>query len=159
MKPNRNKIVDERQERQSQQNGNITYIVMLMMLCIFYVYQVLFQQRGFDYTWPEFTTLMTGSILKIVLDARQGNVYTSMNAKTKLTVALYVSAALIFAVVLGIRNYMIYDFALWMIVLIIAPVFIFILTLFAICHFVYLRISKKRLKKLERRLEEEDQEE
>lgn len=156
MKRNNNKIVDERQERQSQQNGNITYIVMLMMLCVFYVYQIWFQQRGFDYTWPEFTALMTGSILKIVLDVRQGNVYTRMNAKTKLTWALYVSSALIFAVVLGIRNYMLYGFDLWMIVFIIAPVFIFMLTLFAIVHFAYLRVSKKRLEKLERKLESDD---
>jgi multisubunit Na+/H+ antiporter MnhG subunit len=156
MKQNRNRIVDERQESQSRQNGNITYTVMLMMLCIFYVYQVLFQQRGFEYTWPEFIVLMTGSVLRIVLDARQGNVYTRMNAKTKLTWTLYVSSALIFAVVLGIRNYMLYGFDLWMIVLIIAPVFIFMLTLFAIAHFAYLRVSKKRLGKLERKLEADD---
>jgi len=159
MKRNNNKIVDERQERQSQQNGNITYTVMLMMLCVFYVYQIWFQQRGFDYTWPEFTVLMTGCILRIVLDARQGNVYTRMNAKTKLTWVLYVSAALIFSVVLGIRNYMLYGFDLWMIVLIIAPVFIFMLALFAIVHFAYLRVSKKRLEKLERKLESDDSEE
>jgi cytochrome c oxidase assembly factor CtaG len=156
MKRNKNKIVDERQERQSQRNGNVTYIVMLMMLCVFYVYQVWFLQRGFDYTWPEFTVLMTGCILKIVLDVRQGIVYTSMNAKTKLTVALYVSAALIFAVVLGIRNYMLYGFELWMIVLIIAPVFIGMLALFAITHFTFMKLSKKRLEKLERKLEDDD---
>lgn len=156
MKRNENRIVDERQERQSQQNGNITYIVMLMMLCIFYVYQVLFQQRGFEYVWPEFTVLMTGSILRIVLDVRQGNVYTRMNAKTKLTWALYVSSALIFAVVLGIRNYMLYSFDLWMIVLIIAPVFVGMLTLFAVAHFACLRFMKKRLEKLERKLEADD---
>lgn len=159
MKQNKNKIVDERQERQSQQNGNITYIVMLMMLCVFYVYQVWFMQRGFDYTWPEFTTLMTACILKIILDVRQGNVYTNMNAKTKMTVALYVSAALIFAVVLGIRNYILYDFDLWMILFIIAPVFIIMLILFAIAHFTFMRMMKKRLEKLERRLEEDDPEE
>ncbi len=156
MKQNKNKIVDERQERQSQRNGNITYIVMLMMLCVFYVYQVWFLQRGFDYTWPEFTALMTGCILKIVLDVRQGIVYTSMNAKTKLTVALYVSSALIFAVVLGIRNYILFGFELWMIVLIIAPVFIGMLALFAIAHFTFMKLSKKRLEKLERKLEDDD---
>ena len=155
MKQN-NKIVDERQERQSQQNGNITYIVMIFMLCVFYVYQVWFQQRGFDYTWPEFTTLMTACILKIILDVRQGNVYTKMNAKTKLTWAIYVSSALIFAVVLGIRNYLLYDFDLWMIVFIIAPVFIGMFILFAITHIAYMKLSKRRLKKLERKLEEDD---
>lgn len=159
MKRNNNKIVDERQERQSQQNGNITYIVMIMMLCIFYVYQVWFLQRGFDYTWPEFTTLMTACILKIVLDVRQGNLYTKMNAKTKLTWAMYISAALIFAVVLAIRNYILYGFDLWMIVLIIAPVFIGMMILFAITHFAFMRLTKKRLEKLERKLEDNDPEE
>ena len=159
MKENKNKIVDERQERQSQQNGNITYIVMLFMLCAFYVYQVWFLQRGFDYTWPEFTTLMTACILKIILDVRQGNVYTKMNAKTKLTWVIYVSAALIFAVVLGIRNYLLYDFDLWMIVFIIAPVFIGMLALFAIAHFTFMGLTKKRLKKLERKLGDDDPEE
>jgi hypothetical protein len=159
MKQNSNKIVDERQERQSQQNGNITYIVMIFMLCIFYVYQIWFLQRGFDYTWPEFTTLMTACILKIVLDVRQGNVYTKMNAKTKLTWAIYLLAALIFAVVLGIRNYLLYGFDLWMIVFIIAPVFVGMFTLLAITHFAYMRLTKKRLEKLERKLGDDDTEE
>ncbi len=159
MKRNSNKIVDERHERQTQQNGNITYIVMIFMLCVFYVYQIWFLQRGFDYTWPEFTTLMTACILKIVLDVRQGNVYTRMNAKTKLTWAIYLSAALIFAVVLGIRNYMLYGFELWMIVLIIAPVFIGMFTLLAITHIAYMGLSKRRLEKLERKLEDDDPEE
>lgn len=159
MKQNSNKIVDERQERQSQQNGNITYIVMIFMLLVFYVYQLWFLQRGFDYIWPEFTTLMTACILKIVLDFRQGNVYTKMNAKTKLTWTIYLSAALIFAVVLGIRNYLLYGFDLWMIVFIIAPVFIGMFTLFAITHFAFMSLTKRRLKKLERKLEDDDPEE
>lgn len=159
MKQNKNKIVDERQERQSQQNGNITYIVMILMLCVFYVYQIWFLQRGFDYTWPEFTTLMTACFLKIILDVRQGNVYTSMNAKTKLTWAIYILAALLFAVGLGIRNYLLYGFELWMIVLIIAPVFLVMLTLFAIVHFTYMKLSKRRLEKLERRFEDDKPEE
>lgn len=159
MKQNKSKIVDERQERQNQQNGNITYIVMLMMLCVFFIYQVWFLQRGFDYVWPEFTTLMTASILKIVLDVRQGLVYTKMNAKTKLTWGIYVSAALIFAVVLAIRNYMLYGFELWMTALIIVPVFIGMMVLFAIAHFTYMGLSKKRLEKLERKLEDDDAEE
>ncbi len=153
---NSKKIVDERQERQSQKNGNITYIVIISMLCIFYVYQTLFQHLNLDETWPEFVTLMAACILKTVLDARQGIVYTKMNSKTKLTAALYVSAALIFAVVVGVSNYLLYGFAPWMIVIVVLPLFFGMLVLFLIAHFAYLKAAKKRLEKLERELDEEE---
>jgi CDP-diglyceride synthetase len=156
MRIKNSKIVDERQEYQNLQNTSIVFTVMILMLAVFLVIQTLFMQRGFSYFGPEFITLITASILKIILDIRQGIVYTKTNAKTKLTVALYVSAALIFAVLLGIRNYLLYDFALWKITLVIIPVFLEMLILFGAVHFTYMKLSKKRLEKLEQKFDEEE---
>jgi hypothetical protein len=156
MKLNSKKIIDERQERQSLQNSNIVLNVMIIMLWGMLLIQTFFMDRGFSFYGPEFITLLTGCLLKLVLDIRQGNVYTDINSKTKLTAAIYVSAALIFAGLLGIRNYMLYDFVLWKIVFVIVPVFFELLILFVIAHFVYLKLSKKRLEKLERELDEDE---
>ena len=159
MKLNKTKIIDERQERQSLQNTSIVCSVMFIMLCSMLLIQTFFMQRGFSYFGPEFITLIVGSILKLVLDIRQGNAYTEMNSKTKLTLLLYVSSAMIFAVLLGIRNYILFDFNLWKIVFVIVPVFLEMLILFIAVHFIYLKLSQKRLKKLEQKLDQDEFEE
>ncbi len=157
LKIGRKKIVDERQERQSLKNGSIVCAVMMIMLCVSHVIQTLFLNRGFSYYGPEFITLMTGCVLRLILDIRQGNVYTEMNSKIKRTAVLYVSAALIFSVVVGIRNYMLFQFELWKIVYVIISLFIVMMILFLAVHFAYLNTSKKRLEKLERQLEEDEE--
>lgn len=150
------KIVDERQERQSLKNSSIVCTVMIGMLCVFHVIQTLFLQRDFSYFGPEFITLMTGCVLRIVLDIRQGNVYTEMNARTKLTAVLYVSAALIFSIVVGVRNYLLFGFALWKIIFVILPLFLVMLVLMAGAHYAFLKASKKKLAKLEHEMEKEE---
>ena len=159
MKTRNKKIIDERQERQSLQNSSIVCTVMIIMLCVLFMIQTLLLQRGFSYYGPEFITLMAGSLLKLILDMRQGNVYTATNAKTRKTILLYVLAALIFAAVIGIRNYLLYDFELYKITYIIIPIFIEMLILFLAVHFAFLGISKKRLEKLEKELEKDEFEE
>jgi hypothetical protein len=128
----------------------------MMMLGALIFIQTLFLNRGFAYIWPEFITLMTGCVLLLVLEIRQGNVYTEMNAKTKFTAVLYVSTALIASSAVGIRNYLLYDFEPWMIFLVILPMFVTMLTAMLILHFAYLKMSKKRLEKLERELDGEE---
>lgn len=156
MKTGSKKMIDERQERQSLKNSSTVCSVMILMLCVFHVIQTLFLQRAFSYYGPEFITLMTGCVLRIALDIRQGNVYTEMNAKTRLTAVLYGSAALIFSVVVGIRNYLFYDFELWKILFVIVPLFFVMLILFAGVHFIYLRSTEKRLANLERELGDDE---
>lgn len=155
MKSNK-KIIDERQERQSLKNSSIVFTVMLGMLCVFHVIQTLFLQRDFSYYGPEFITLMTGCVLRIALDIRQGNVYTEMNARTKLIAALYGSAALIFSIVVGIRNQLLFGFAPWMIILVVLPLFFIMLVLMAGAHYAFLKASKKKLAKLEHEMEKEE---
>jgi hypothetical protein len=153
---NSKKIIDERQERQSLKNGSIVCSVMMVMLGALIFIQTLFLNRGLSYIWPEFITLMTGCVLIFILEIRQGNVYTEMNAKTKLTIVLYVLTALIASSAIGIRNYMLFHFAPWMIVLVILPMFVVMLTAMLILHFAYFKMSKKRLEKLERELDGEE---
>lgn len=150
------KIIDERHERQSMKNSSIVCTVMIGMLCVFHVIQTLFLQRNFSYFGPEFITLMTGCVLRIALDIRQGNVYTEMNAKTKLTAVLYVSAALVFSIVVGVRNYMVFGFEPWKIIFVILPLFLVTLVLMAGAHYAFLKASKKKLKKLEHEMEKDD---
>ena len=153
---NSKKFVDERQERQSLKNGSIVCSVMMLMLGAMIFIQTLFLNRDFSYIWPEFITLMTGCVLIFILEIRQGNVYTEMNAKTKLTAILYVSSALIASSAVGIRNYLLFHFEPWMIVLVILPMFFVMLIAMLTIHFAYLKLSKKRLEKLERELNEEE---
>jgi len=159
MKLKKGKIIDERQEMQSLKNSSTVNTVMLIMLCLMMVVQTFFLQRGFAYYGPEFIVLMTGSILKIGLDIKHGLVYTEMNSKTKLTIFLYVISALIFAVLYGIRNYILFDFEAWMIVLVIIPMFFEMLILFGLAHYIYLKLSKRRLQKLEKKLDRDEFEE
>lgn len=159
MKTNKNKIIDERQEKLSLKNTSVAFNVMTMILLVMLVVQSFFLRRDFAYIGPEFIAIVIGCVLKLILDIRQGVVYTQMNAKTKLTVALYVLSALVFSVLLGIRNYILYDFAFWKIIFVIIPMFAEMLILFTAAHFACLWLSKRRLKKLEKNLDRDEDDE
>lgn len=159
MKLNKTKIIDERQERQNLENSNIAFNAMIMMLLVGLLAQTFFLQRGFAYIGPEFIALLGGCILKIILDIRQGNLYTKGNSKTSLVMLLYGLTALGFAVLMGIRNYMLYDFALWKISFVIIPIFAEMFVLFIAVHFIYVSMAKRRLRKIEKELEKDEFEE
>lgn len=152
MNTKNNKIIDERQELQSLKNAKTCWILIIMLLALSIVIQSLVYSLRFAYYLPECFILVFACILNIILDIKQGNLYTKDNSNIKRNLILYISMSLVFSLLLGVGNYMKWHFAAPFIVIVALPTFIFMLSAMLLVDYIVRKSMKKRMESLESKL-------
>ena len=146
------KIIDERQELQSLKNAKFCWILIIVLLALSVVIQSLVYSLRFAYYLPECFILLFACILNILLDIKQGNLYTKDNSNIKRNMLLYISFSLIFSILLGVGNYLRWHFSSKLIVLISLPTFIIMLSLMFLIDYMVRKSMKRRMESLESKL-------
>ncbi|QHI72129.1 DUF6773 family protein [Aminipila terrae] len=152
----RNKIIDERQELQSLKNVKICWTVVIFLLAISILIQAIIFTSSPQHYMPELGILTVGCFLNIILDARQGNIYTKEMQNPKANLLLYITSALVASLVLGIGNYLKYGFPPIFILAIVIPMFVILLALMLLCDFIYRKAALGRLNKFNKTLEKDE---
>lgn len=152
----RNKIIDERQELQSLKNVKICWTVTIFLLAFSILIQAIIFTSSPQHYMPELGILTVGCFLNIILDARQGNIYTKEMQNPKANLLLYITSALVASLVLGIGNYLKYGFPPIFILAIVIPMFVILLALMLLCDFIYRKAALGRLNKFNKTLEKDE---
>lgn len=150
-----NKIIDERQELESLKNIKISWTVIIALLTLSTIIQAV-TFNSLLMSLPETIILLIGCLLKLILDARQGLLFTKEMQNTKFNLILYISSALIASSIIGIGNYLKYGFSPVFIFGVIIPMFVFMLGLMLLCDYFYRKIAKHRINKLDTELDPDD---
>lgn len=151
-----NKMIDERQELQSLKNVKICWTVAIFLLAFSVLVQsVVFTASPQQYM-PELGILLICCLLNLILDARQGNLYTKEMQNPKANLLLYVMSSLATGLVVGIGNYLKYDFPPVYILAVVIPVFLFTLALILLLDYFYRSAAQRRIKKLDKALEDDE---
>lgn len=151
-----NKIIDERQELQSLKNTKISWIVITVLLALSIIIKTSFFNASSLNNFSEIIILLIGCFFKLILDARQGLLFTKEMQNTKFNIILYIASSLIGSSIVGIGNYLKYGFSPINIFAVIIPMFVFMLGLMLICDYFYRKSAKHRIKKLNEKLEKEN---
>lgn len=148
------KIIDERQELQSLKNIKISWTVMILLLAFSTCIQSIIFNTSPMHFMPELIILLVGCFLNLILEIRQGNLYTKEMQNTKRNLILYTVSALVTGLIIGIGNYMKYDFPPIYILVIVIPMFLFTLALMLLCDFLYRKLAQHKLNKINKTLED-----
>lgn len=151
-----NKIIDERQELQSLKNVKICWTVVIFLLAFSIVIQAVVFTVSPLHFLPELGILLIVCILNIILDVRQGNLYTKEMQNPKANLLLYVTSSLAASLVLGIGNYLKYDFPPIYILAVVIPMFLVLLGLMLLCDYFYRNAAQHRINKLAKQLENDE---
>lgn len=143
------RIVDERMELQSLRNAKKSWNFLLLglgicMLVEFYVFK-----WNFIYITPQWVLLLAAAIYNMVLDIRDGNIYTVENSNRKHVFLLYTAAAFITSLFIGYGFHSLHDRPI--VISIIMGVFSFFLIwgLMYLLDSALFRFGKKSLEKKE----------
>lgn len=151
-----NKMIDERQELQSLKNVKICWTVAIFLLAFSVIVQsVIFTSSPQQYM-PELGILLICCFLNLILDARQGNLYTKEMQNTKANLFLYVMSSLATGLGIGIGNYLKYDFPPVYILAVVIPVFLVTLALILLLDYFYRGAAQRRMNQLNKKIEDED---
>ncbi|MHC1723247.1 MAG: DUF6773 family protein [Aminipila sp.] len=151
-----NKIIDERQELQSLKNVKICWTVVILLLGFSILIQTIVFTASPQHYLPELAILTIGCFLNIFLDARQGNLYTKEMQNPKANLLLYITSALVASLVMGIGNYLKYDFHSIYILAVVIPMFLFLLALMLLCDYFYRNAAHRRMNKLNKEIENDE---
>ncbi len=150
------KIIDERQELQSLKNVKICWTVAIFLLGFSVILQSVIFTASPQHYMPELVILLVSCILNLILDARQGNLYTKEMQNPKANLLLYVTSSLATSLVVGIGNYLKYDFPPVYILAVVIPVFLFTLALILLLDYFYRGAAQRRMNKLNKEIEEDE---
>lgn len=151
-----NKIIDERQELQSLKNIKICWTTAIFLLAFSVIVQSVIFTASPQHYMPELGILLIVSILNIILDVRQGNLYTKEMQNPKANLLLYVMSSLVASLVMGIGNYLKYDFPPIFILAVVIPMFLFLLVLMLLCDYFYRNAAQRRINKLNKEIESDE---
>lgn len=146
------KIVDERQELQSLKNAKTCWILIIMLLALSIVIQTLVYSLNIGYYLPECLILLFACVFNIILDIKQGNLYTKDNSNIKKNLLLYIGTSLLFSLLLGIGNYIKWHFPSYLIVIVAIPAFILMLSAMLLIDYMVRKSMKRRMESLENKL-------
>ena len=107
---NNHKIIDERQELQSLKNMKICWLTIISLLALSIMIQAVVFTVSPLYYIPEVAILLIVCFLNIILDIRQGNLYTKEMQNKKFNLLLYVFSSLTVGLMTAVGNYLKYDF-------------------------------------------------
>ncbi len=150
------KIIDERQELQSLKNVKICWTVAIFLLGFSVIVQSVIFTASPQHYMPELGILLIVCILNIALDVRQGNLYTKEMQNPKANLLLYVTSSLAASLVVGIGNYLKYDFPPIYILAVVIPIFMVLLVLMLLFDYFYRNAAQRRIKKLNKQLENDE---
>lgn len=150
------KIIDERQELQSLKNVKICWTVVIFLLGFSILIQTIVFTASPQHYLPELAILTIGCFLNIILDARQGNLYTKEMQNPKANLLLYITSALVASLVMGIGNYLKYDFPPIYILAVVIPMFLILLALMLLCDYFYRGAAQRRINKLNKQIEDNE---
>lgn len=146
------KIIDERQELQSLKNAKTCWILIIMLLALSVVIQTLVYSLNIGYYLPECLILTFACIFNILLDIKQGNLYTKDNSNIKRNMLLYIGISFIFSLLLGVGNYIKWHFPAHLIIVVVLPAFICMLSAMLLIDYIVRKSMKKRMDSLESKL-------
>lgn len=152
MSKKNNKIIDERQELQSLKNAKTCWILIIMLLALSIVIQTLVYSLSIGYYLPECLILVFACVFNILLDIKQGNLYTKDNSNIKKNMLIYIGTALVFSLLLGVGNYIKWHFPAPLIVVVALPAFILMLFAMLLIDYLVRKSMKKRMESLESKL-------
>ncbi|WP_312354780.1 DUF6773 family protein [Aminipila sp.] len=153
---NNHKIIDERQELQSLKNMKICWLTIISLLALSIMIQAVVFTVSPLYYIPEVAILLIVCFLNIILDIRQGNLYTKEMQNKKFNLLLYVFSSLAVGLMTAVGNYLKYDFPPIFMLVIVIPMFLFTLALMLLCDYFYRKAAQKRLNKLNAQAETDD---
>nr|WP_315021603.1 DUF6773 family protein [uncultured Aminipila sp.] len=151
-----NKIIDERQELQSLKNVKICWTVAIFLLAFSVIVQSIIFTATPQHYLPELGILLISCLLNLFLDARQGNLYTKEMQNTKANLILYVMSSLTVSLIMGIGNYIKYDFPPIFILAVVIPMFLFTLALILLLDYFYRNAAQRRINKLNKEIENDE---
>ncbi|QAT41847.1 DUF6773 family protein [Aminipila luticellarii] len=149
------KILDERQELQSLKNTRICWTIAIFLLAFSAILQMVMLDAPMYYM-PELVILFAVCILNLILNAVQGNLYTKEMQNYTFNMFLYIMSALTMSLIIGVGNYIKYDLPPIAVLFITIPLFLFTFALMLLCDYIYRKVTLRRLRKFDKKLEKEE---
>lgn len=101
------RIIDERMEFQSLKNAKKAWVLTIILLGLSILIKLFIIKIDLIQVIPEFAILMISCIYNLILDTRDGNLYTSDYASPRKNLTIYLTASLITGIFCGIGSYQI----------------------------------------------------
>lgn len=102
-------IVDERQEMKGLQNSKTAWTLMIVLLGASVWIQGFILHRDSGYYMPEIVILLIGCIVNIILNIKDGVLYTKENANRKSVWILYIGTSVLCGTVVSVMSFIRYD--------------------------------------------------
>lgn len=151
------RIVDERMELQSLKNAKKSWNFLLLGLGICMLLEIYVFQWDFRYVTPQWILLLAAALYNLILDYKDGNVYTAENSNRRKVFVLYTAAAFITSLFVGYGFHSLHGRPPVISLIMGVLSFFFIWGLMYLFDSILFRIGKNRLEKKEMESETKDE--